>query len=478
MGSNGYVQWSWIEHKHVWNGSTTTSYQGNDCVTTAGSGVIIDHWYVHAWVHTGATSDSFQCFSGSTNTPYNAGSLLEYNVFNGSDSTNGGDSGAFMYVWPNAKYNVVNNATNAIYGPLGTAGGEIGSNRLTNINTSFDGSVHENCIEILVGAGNSNGTFYIHDNLLSNCVGEEITVGNPNETDYIWNNVVYGNMGNMIHLDEPAGVSMYFFNNTLVPRSSLECFNVGPGTWSGVIVAENNHCITTATGGAYSNLASTTFSATGGVTVSNNLVQTPTVADENLSPNFDQYSSSQTFVYSPVASTNSTIGAGANLTSSWPGGYVTSDTTYACSESTVSGVVESVCPARTSNTRPTGATAWDIGAYQFGSQASPSSCSPGSGTYSSTQTVSLNNPNTGTTVVCYNTTGSPATNGDGATCPGGSTKYTTPLSISTNETLYSVAGTSTLTDSSVTSCVYAFTTTGASGTIGNGAQLLNGASIH
>jgi hypothetical protein len=357
---------------------------------------------------------------------------------------------------PNAKYNVVNDATNAIYGPLGTAGGEIGSNRLTNINTSFDGSVHENCIEILVGAGNSNGTFYIHDNLLSNCVGEEITVGNPNETDYIWNNVVYGNMGNMIHLDEPAGVSMYFFNNTLVPRSSLECFNVGPGTWSGVIVAENNHCITTATGGAYSNLASTTFSATGGVTVSNNLVQTPTVADENLSPNFDQYSSSQTFVYSPVASTNSTIGAGANLTSSWPGGYVTSDTTYACSESTVSGVVESVCPARTSNTRPTGATAWDIGAYQFGSQASPSSCSPGSGTYSSTQHPACTNPNSGTTVQCYTINGTtPATNDLGTACTTG-TLLTSggTVTVSANVTLNIVAGTSTLADSPVVSYTY------------------------
>ncbi len=540
MVGYSYVQWSWIEHKgHNWTSSTASGFQQNGCITTSGSGVIIDHWYVHGWTHTGgATADSFQCFSGSTTSPFNSGSLLEYNVFDGSDSTNAGDSGAFMYVWPNAKYNVINDGSNGVYGPLGINGGEVGYNRITNINQSFDGTVHENCIEILIGAGN-NGTFYIHDNFLQNCIGEMIMLGNTGETDYVWNNILTGNMGNMIHMPQNSnpGVSMYFWNNTLVPRTGLNCFLIGSFTWSGVVQAENNHCITSAAGGSYSGLANSAWSATGGVTVSSNLVQTPTTATSQ------GYTSSQSpYIYYPTVG-GSTIGAGANLTSSWPGGYVTSDTTYACSESTVSGVVESVCPARTSNTRPTGSTAWDIGAYEFGSQASSPSCSPASGTYSSTQhpactnpnsgttvqcyatggttpatnglgtacttgtllasggtvtvaanvtlnliagtstladspvtsytyyiqaspatcsptsgnvpqTVTCTNPNSGTTIACYNTTGSPATNGLGTGCAAGSTAYTTSLSVSSPETLYIVAGTSTLSDSTVNSYTY------------------------
>jgi hypothetical protein len=56
--------------------------------------------------------------------------------------------------------------------------------------------------------------------------------------------------------------------------------------------------------------------------------------------------------------------------------------------------------------------------------------------------------------MCTNTTGSPATNGDGATCPGGSTIYTGPISVPSTETLYVVAGTSIAADSVVTSNAY------------------------
>jgi hypothetical protein len=366
MGGNGYVEWTWIEHKgHNWT-STNYGYQQNACLTTGGSGVIIDNWYVHGWTHTGgATSDSFQCFAGSTTPPFNSGSVLQYNVFDGTDSTNGGDSGSFMYVWPNVKYNSVNNASNGIYGPLGINGGEIGNNTVTNINQSFDHTVHENCVEILIGVGN-NGTFYIHDNVLANCIGEEIMLGNTGETDYVWNNLLYGNMGNMIQLPQNGdpGNSMYFWNNTLVARSGVSCFLNGNFTWTGVIQIENNHCITSASSGSYSLLATANFSAAGGVTVSNNVVQTPATATSQ------GYTSSESYVYSPASSSGSTVGAGANLTSGWPAGYSANDTTYACSEANVNGVIESYCPVRTSNSRPpTGA--WDSGAYLFGTPPSP-----------------------------------------------------------------------------------------------------------
>jgi hypothetical protein len=97
--------------------------------------------------------------------------------------------------------------------------------------------------------------------------------------------------------------------------------------------------------------------------------------------------------------------------------------------------------------------------YASSGQALAPSCTPTSGAVP--QTVTCTNPNSGTAEICYNFTGSPATNGDGATCHSGSTKYTGSLSIGTPETLYVVAGTSTLTDSSVVSYTY---TSGGAGT--------------
>jgi hypothetical protein len=55
-------------------------------------------------------------------------------------------------------------------------------------------------------------------------------------------------------------------------------------------------------------------------------------------------------------------------------------------------------------------------------------------------------------VICYNTTGSPATNGSTGCSTG--TKYTSPITVSSNETLYAVAGGTGLSDSSVGSVVY------------------------
>ena len=76
--------------------------------------------------------------------------------------------------------------------------------------------------------------------------------------------------------------------------------------------------------------------------------------------------------------------------------------------------------------------------------------SPAAGSYSSAQNVTLST--TAGTVICYNTTGSPATNGSTG-CTAG-TLYTAPVSVASSETLYAVAGGTGYTDSSVTSAAY------------------------
>ena len=76
--------------------------------------------------------------------------------------------------------------------------------------------------------------------------------------------------------------------------------------------------------------------------------------------------------------------------------------------------------------------------------------SPGTGSYGSTQSVTISA--TGGSVICYNTTGSPATNGTTGCTTG--TLYTGAVSVSTSETLYAVSGGTGYTDSSVGSATY------------------------
>jgi hypothetical protein len=76
--------------------------------------------------------------------------------------------------------------------------------------------------------------------------------------------------------------------------------------------------------------------------------------------------------------------------------------------------------------------------------------SPVAGTYSSAQTVTISASTGG--VICYNTTGSPATNGTTGCTTG--TLYTGTVSVASTETLYAVAGGTGYMDSAVGSAAY------------------------
>lgn len=89
-------------------------------------------------------------------------------------------------------------------------------------------------------------------------------------------------------------------------------------------------------------------------------------------------------------------------------------------------------------------------AYQIGSTASQPVFSAPGGTYQGNQTVYLSAAQGA--VICYNTSGSPASNG-GAGCSTG-TLYSGPITVSSNETLYASAGGSGLTNSVVGSAAY------------------------
>jgi hypothetical protein len=83
-------------------------------------------------------------------------------------------------------------------------------------------------------------------------------------------------------------------------------------------------------------------------------------------------------------------------------------------------------------------------------QASTPTFSPVSGSYGSTQTVTISASTGG--VICYATSGTPATNGTTGCTTG--TLYSGTVSVAATETLYAVAGGTGYTDSSVGSAAY------------------------
>jgi hypothetical protein len=89
-------------------------------------------------------------------------------------------------------------------------------------------------------------------------------------------------------------------------------------------------------------------------------------------------------------------------------------------------------------------------AYTITGTASTPTFYFGGGTYNGDVSVTLTAAHGG--VICYNTTGSPETNGSTGCTTG--TQYTSPIKVSSNETLYAVAGGSGFTDSSVGSAAY------------------------
>jgi hypothetical protein len=362
--STAYQTWDNIEMTGF-NWNQNFGYGANSCgVWAGGSGITISNWYVHGWSHTGgASNDGFTCILGDTNAPYMPNSVITTSIFDGSDSTNGGDSGTFTYAWPSETRNVIHDVSNGI---LPTGHGEVAYNLIYNVRKSFDATDHENAIETLI----ADGAYYIHDNVIHDIYGECMMVGNTNETDYLWNNVIYeGATGNCnpIHFPQNSdpGISMFFWNNTVAPRPGEGCFYTGSGygvEWVSVTI-QNTHCITT---------SSTIYSS--GVTPStvaliadHNTLESPTTAAAQ------GYTPAGTFAYAPAATSGASVGAGVNLAVQAVAGLLstfTSDTQYAC---TVNSSKQVVCPARTPKAR---STTWDSGAYQFSGSTSAAPMPP------------------------------------------------------------------------------------------------------
>jgi hypothetical protein len=222
---------------------------------------------------------------------------------------------------------------------------------------------HANGIFIF-GPTGSNTALWVYNNVINDdsaAPGSEIfwldgLIDCSNCVTYAYNNVLY-NVGRGIDVGghPPNNTGTYNLYNNTIQNSSGQCFGNGESPARSTLNYANNHCIISS--GSICNGTGTTCNNLG-----NNLQQTPTVASQNVTSHFDQYNSSTNPVYAPQAATNSTVGAGQNLSSNCSGNVAAlcSDTTYATENTSNHTVV-----LRTTNGR--GST-WDIGTFEYNAQ--------------------------------------------------------------------------------------------------------------
>jgi hypothetical protein len=339
--------------------------------------VEFENLYVHGWSYeSGDTSCQVFAFSAniSDGTSQVAGTNVHNNVVDGSDQTPSPVS-----------------SPSTTDSPVGCAlHGDIFANNVCryiyNVNGLFN-QVSGNLIEyVLVGnsgdhcnmtnfqgilngsAGYAFNNVYRHmecDGGLILWLSGNTAVGDA--TYYAFGNVFYDvdngssqRITTCTHPDQGSACGTYYVFNNTDSGSGGQLTGNGEASPRGTVNLANNHII----GGD-------TLCEDLGVTChdhGNELLECAGTAsgcaDQDVAPAFNQYADSQIpYADAPVASTNSTVGAGQNASTTLGlacTGTLTalcSDTTYATYDTTSHAVVMKSANARGST--------WDIGAYQF-----------------------------------------------------------------------------------------------------------------
>jgi len=463
-GSLVWLSKDWVTFDNVEFVNFRQTTGGINLVGTYGTSDEVEHCYFHGWSATGGlSSNTFALSDNWTGPSGGVGTKFHDNVIDGSDA--GANQGIFGGVYHG--YYVYNNVIRYVYNGMNGSFKSIYGN-LVELNVASVSGDHCNMIKVGGLLGGEPSTLWVYNNIIRNagCSGGSnlYAISDdscPSCVSYVFNNVVYGNS---LSFDPAITIggntysgTYYYWNNTV--QSIGDCFfNGNSGNPTQIAHYQNNHCIQPS--------GSAICGGTSGIQCINdggNLKQTDAQADANTTPHFDQYTSSQTYAYSPVASTNSTVGGGNNLTSSCStvGIALCSDMAYATYNTTNHTVV-----MRTVNARP-GSGAWDAGAYQFSGTTTPvtPTFTPASGASSAPIIVTVST--TSGTVICHGTTNPPVTNGAGTGCTTGTAITTNSgtncvasstvcgdFTVTTSQTQYAVAGLNAQSDSSVASAVY------------------------
>jgi hypothetical protein len=334
-----------------------TGYQqgstGNAIFGVGANNDEVKNMYIHGFSRSSATVNS-NCFVNNWSGGGGNGTKFDFNVCDGSDSPNKDFMGGILHA-----DQAYNNVLRYVYNGINGVATDFHGNLVENNYTSASG---DHCNEVRITGAQTGNTVYIYNNVIrnGNCSGgmtiySLADTNNTTSVEYVYNNVIYNNVGEQGgivsggHL--PTG-TYYTFNNT-IDNPPGYCIGNGETTTSSTTHYANNHCISS---GVFCQNAGTNCINDGG-----NLQQTEGQASANVGVHFDQYKSSETYAYSPVVSTNSTVGGGVNLTSYCSGNVAAlcSDTTYASYDS-----VNHVVVMRSVNPRPASG-AWDIGSYLF-----------------------------------------------------------------------------------------------------------------
>jgi hypothetical protein len=341
----------------------------------ASQNFVLSNCYAHNWTYTNPVDygDALGVMVGNGNPPYNAGSKMTGCVVDGSNSGGPGvaNSGDATYAIPGCDNNIIMNVTN---GCLLNANGIVHDNQIGPVNQSFSIHSHENCIEPIDMQGSNGGspgasTVLVYNNVIHDCTAAGVLFGGAAsnggwELDYAWNNVYYVGTASPripfafanVNNTKNGNWQIHAWNNTVYggpSGTSVQCFRTfsnsslgtGPGT-NAVIDFQNNQCISDQ-GLWQNNLGATT------VTNNNN----PTMSTQQATNAGLSSMETNAYPYQPTSSScggqpNCPVGAGANLTSTATGNFVTlsNDTTFG--------------GTRITNVRPSSGP-WDAGAYLF-----------------------------------------------------------------------------------------------------------------
>jgi len=364
LGNANYLTLDNLEFKGFYWDNTYTGDGKNIMIVMGGAGQHIRNCYFHGWSHApGSNIYDATGIRGDTHDPTGeVGADVAYCIFDGSE----GDQKSLGVVFggpPNLMYNIVRYVSNAFVGQFSS----VHDNLIEYVNNGFSSGSHMNAIESNTDQESTGGLgLLVYNNLIRHTDTGVVNIWvapHSGRISWVFNNVLVDTYANIMDVAYCLPQGSCPSGGVVVVNNTTECgpdSNPGDsctGAGSPVLTdtTRNNHFITS-NANPVNQAPSTVY------TVSNNVAQSKTTA------NAQGYTSSQTYAFSPTAGTNSTVGAGLNLTSLCTGSLIAlcQDTTYACAYNQVNHTVS--CPARTPVARPSSG-AWDAGAYQYSSSS-------------------------------------------------------------------------------------------------------------
>lgn len=380
-----YVIFDNFELHGYCNSSASGASNPGGMVQRYGKYITIINCYFHGWISALASSCNTGGGCGTDRAPKinyypngvtGAGNIVAYNIIDGSDTYCTGNrtcAGGISIAGDaeNVHHNVFRYVSGGIAGM--TTIGSIHDNLFEDLFESYDAGVHG---DVVFNPGNAEATgssIYFYNNIIRNTgQGQTVALGAANEGYvYIFNNVLWniGNGSNCIALYNNTTSAAYFYiaNNTIDAVDNVDSStctvqgtNPNPDVAAGNLYFENNHLV------GYSSLSS--LYSVSSLTVTNNggeVLQTESAA------NGQGYTESNN--YQPTSSSNATVHAGVNLSSSCS----TYSTDSALCNGTTGGETSTAGSGVLSGlyipSPPARGTTFDAGAYEFnpGSSSQP-----------------------------------------------------------------------------------------------------------